>query len=69
MTTTEIKRLKPYMYQLIPFKIILHLYLLVKLSMQDVFVSPKFKNYGWRVLRDIYYFHGLEDTSCPFKHT
>ena len=53
MTTTEIKRLKPYMYQLIPFKIILHLYLLVKLSMQDVFVSPKFKNYGWRVLRDI----------------
>ena len=37
------------MYQLISFKIILHLNLLVKLSMHVVFVSQKFKNYGWRV--------------------
>lgn len=49
ITTTKIKQLKPYMYQLISFKIILHLHLLVKLSMEVVFVSQKFKNYGWRV--------------------
>ena len=47
ITTTDIKQLKPYMYQLISFKIILHLHLLVKLSMQVVFVSQKFKNYTW----------------------
>ena len=47
ITTTDIKQLKPYMYQLISFKIILHLHLLVKLSMQVVFVSQKFKNYAW----------------------
>ena len=49
ITTTEIKQLIPYMYQLISFKIILYLHLLVKLRMQVVFVSQKFKNYGWRV--------------------
>ena len=30
ITKTEIKQLKPYMYQLISFKIILHLHLLLK---------------------------------------
>ena len=50
ITTTDIKQLKPYMYQLISFKIILHLHLLVKLSMQVVFVSRNLRTiHGWRV--------------------